>query len=181
MIKPTDAISIGINRALDFRGRSRRSEFWWFMLFGMLVVLTAISLDDGLSLPTLGVLPDDGFPTNMKQSLFVTFRITNGPLETVAGLLLFIPLFSLMVRRLHDVGLSGYWAIAYYALGFFSGPTLGKIMAGVEAQDETIFTDSSVVGFALVNTFAAVLYLIFMTRDSDRAPNRYGPSPKYNN
>jgi len=80
-------------------------NFWWFMLFGMLVVLTAISIDEGLGLPKLGVMPDDGFPTNLKESLFATFRVSNGPLETIVGLLLFIPLFSLMVRRLHDVGL----------------------------------------------------------------------------
>jgi len=178
MIKFSDAISLGLNRSLDFTGRSRRSEFWWFMLFGMLVVLTAISIDEGLGLPKLGVMPDDGFPTNLKESLFATFRVSNGPLETIVGLLLFIPLFSLMVRRLHDVGLSGHWAIGYYLLGFVSGPTLGQIIASVEAEDETIFAEITVVAFVLINTFAAILYLIFMTRDSSKGSNKYGVSPK---
>ena len=48
--KPTDifprvsflkALELGYRRALDFRGRSRRSEYWWWVLF---TTITNISL-----------------------------------------------------------------------------------------------------------------------------------------
>ena len=171
------AIRAGLNRALDFDGRARRSEFWWFMLFGMLAVLVSISLDSALSTPRLGVLPDNGLPENYKQSLFYTFRISNYMIESIVGLLLFIPLFSVFVRRLHDVGLPGYWAVVYYGLGFLSGPTVGTMMKMVEA-DAVEGASGTMLLFGMLNLAAFVAFVIFMTRDSDKGPNQYGPSPK---
>lgn len=172
------AVQTAITRTLDFSGRSRRSEFWWFTLFSMFAVIAAITLDQALNMPRLGVMPETGLPDTYQQSLFWTFRISNYPLETIVGLLLFIPLFSVMVRRLHDVGRSGYWALGYYGLGFISGPTLTKMMTALEAENMEIFETQSVMMIGMVNFAAAILYLMFMTRNSDKGPNRYGPSPK---
>jgi len=171
------AIRAGLYRALDFNGRARRSEFWWLILFGMMCVLVAISLDSLLGTPKLGVMPDHGLPENYKQSLFYTFRISNFMIETVVGLLLFIPLYSVFVRRLHDVGLPGYWAFVYYAIGFASGPTVGEMMKVVEAGETAVATGSMML-VAVVNLAAFVGFLFFMVRDSDKGPNEYGPSPK---
>ena len=173
------AVQTGIARTLDFSGRSRRSEFWWFTLFSMLVVIVAISLDRLLGLPALGVMPETGLPETYQQSLFWVFRVGTHPIETLTGLLLFIPLYSLMVRRLHDTGRSGYWALAFYGLNFVSGPTITRMMAAVEAEDMTLFNNQTVLIILMVNVVASVLYLIFMIKDSDTGPNPYGPSPKY--
>ena len=172
------AIRTGLYRYLDFEGRSRRSEFWMMILFGFMCVGGAISLDSALGTPKLGVMPDHGLPETYKQSLFYTFRISNFMIETIVGLLLFIPLFSVFVRRLHDVGLSGYWAILYYVIGFVSGPTVSEMMDMVESG-ETITPDMGVTIIALVNLAAFAGFIIFMIRDSDKGPNKYGPSPKY--
>lgn len=171
------AIRLGLYRALDFNGRSRRSEFWWFLVFGMGCVLVAISLDTVLGTPSLGVMPENGLPETYKQSLFYSFRVSNYMIESVIGLLLFIPLFSVFVRRLHDVGLPGYWAIVYYAIGFASGPTVGKMMKMVEAE-QTATLDSTMLMVSLINLAALVGFLIVTLRDSDKGPNQYGPSPK---
>jgi len=98
-------------------------------------------------------------------------------IETVVGLLLFIPLYSVFVRRLHDVGLPGYWAFVYYAIGFVSGPTVGEMMKVVEAGETAVATGSMML-VAVVNLAAFVGFLFFMVRDSDKGPNEYGPSPK---
>ncbi len=171
------AIRTAIARQLDFNGRSRRSEFWWFMLFGMICVMSAISLDSVLGTPKLGVMPDHGLPENYKQSLFYTFRISNFMIETVVGLLLFIPLFSVFVRRLHDVGLPGYWAVVYYVIGFISGPTVGEMMNMVEADNVEGATGFMLL-LGMVNVVAFIAFIIAMTRDSDKGVNDYGPPPK---
>ena len=36
-----DAVRLGLNRWSDFNGRSTRSEYWWFVLFTILVNLLA--------------------------------------------------------------------------------------------------------------------------------------------
>ena len=171
------AIRAGIHRALDFEGRARRSEFWWFMVFGLFCIAAAISIDNALGTPRLGVMPEHGLPEDYKQSLFYTFRVSNYLIETIVGLALFIPLFSVFVRRLHDVGLPGYWAVVYYVIGFISGPTVGKMFKMVEAE-KTGAADGGIMLIAVVNLVSFIAFIIFMTREGDKGPNAYGPSPK---
>jgi uncharacterized membrane protein YhaH (DUF805 family) len=44
--------SIGtcLRKTFHYAGRASRSEFWWFMLFNLIVSLAASQLDSGLSL-----------------------------------------------------------------------------------------------------------------------------------
>ncbi|QPR87292.1 DUF805 domain-containing protein [Aeromonas hydrophila] len=74
---------LGWQRALDFSGRSTRAECWWFMLGHLLVTLICIWLD--VLLANLGWL------------------------DLSYGLVSSVPLISLIVRRLHDTGRSGWW------------------------------------------------------------------------
>tara|TARA_S200000501_G_C20250410_1_gene494083 strand:+ start:87 stop:431 length:345 start_codon:yes stop_codon:yes gene_type:complete len=69
-----------------FRGRSTRSEYWNWRLFELLLVLIAIRLDFTI------------FKESEVQhfSLFIFF-------------LTFLPGLSVSVRRLHDIGKSGWW------------------------------------------------------------------------
>jgi uncharacterized membrane protein YhaH (DUF805 family) len=73
-------------RAFDFTGRSTRSEFWLFALFGTLAVIAALLID------TI-VLHETG----------TTW------LATLVSLAQAVPSISVGVRRLHDTGRSGWW------------------------------------------------------------------------
>lgn len=68
----------------DFNGRARRSEYWWFCLFNALVVY-------GLML--------------------LCMAIGNEWIATVASLAMLLPGLGVSVRRLHDVGKSGWWLL----------------------------------------------------------------------
>lgn len=76
-------------RALDFSGRSSRPECWWFMLFHLLVTLTCILLDVRLA--------------------------EIGWLDLSYGVASTLPLISLIIRRLHDTGRSGWWGWVFFA------------------------------------------------------------------
>ena len=67
----------------DFEGRARRSEFWWFYLAYMIVIIT------------LSILGE----------VHPLFGIAYWGL----AVLLFLPGLSVTVRRLHDSGKSGWW------------------------------------------------------------------------
>ena len=68
----------------NFSGRASRSEFWWFALF------TAIL----------------NFVINIVFSFSDTMpMIVSG----IVGLALMLPNLGLAVRRLHDIGKSGWW------------------------------------------------------------------------
>jgi uncharacterized membrane protein YhaH (DUF805 family) len=73
---------------VDFTGRARRSEFWFFYLFYTLVVLALMIID------------------------IIVFGIQSGlfPLTWLASLVFFLPWLASAVRRLHDRDYSG-WAL----------------------------------------------------------------------
>lgn len=72
------------NKYAQFDGRARRSEYWYFMLFNIL-----ISLGIGI----VGVLLDLSF------------------LSMIYSVAIFVPGVAVAVRRLHDTGRSGLWVL----------------------------------------------------------------------
>ena len=82
----------------DFMGRARRSEYWYFVLFNMIVSFVIT---------------------------FVVTLIAGSSVGTIIGYLyalgVFIPSLAVGVRRLHDAGKSGW----YYLVGFI--PLIGWI------------------------------------------------------
>lgn len=72
----------------DFRSRARRSEYWYFALFNALFILVLSLLDT-----VLGFGNDD----------------TLGIFAALYSLVVVIPSLAVCVRRLHDIGKSGWW------------------------------------------------------------------------
>ncbi|WP_395634325.1 DUF805 domain-containing protein [Flavobacterium sp.] len=73
----------------NFNGRARRSEYWYFALMNFIVLVVAAILDSTLGL-NFSPLP-------------------YGYLYLVVALGTFIPGLAVAVRRLHDVGKSGWF------------------------------------------------------------------------
>lgn len=72
----------------DFNGRARRKEYWMFTLFNSIFAFAAIFLDNILDL---------------------SFRGTPyGPIYVIYVLAVFLPGLAVSIRRLHDIGKSGY-------------------------------------------------------------------------
>ena len=72
----------------DFSGRARRKEYWMFVLFNMIFAIVAMILDNVLGIAMEGI----GY----------------GPLYGLYVLAMLIPGLAVVVRRLHDVGKSGW-------------------------------------------------------------------------
>src|SRR5690606_10296378 len=78
----------------DFSGRSRRKEFWLFVLFNIIVSVVLTILDY-----MAGLTDDFG---------------DIGPLGGIYTLVALIPYIAVLVRRLHDIGWSGWWAAGMF-------------------------------------------------------------------
>ena len=87
-----------------FSGRARRKEYWMFLLFSMIFALIAMALDK-----ILGIEFD---------SLYYHYY---GPIYIIYVLAVFIPGLAVTIRRLHDVGKSGWM----YLIAFI--PIVGAI------------------------------------------------------
>ena len=77
----------------NFSGRARRKEYWMFVLFQAIVMIVLMILDNVLGLGfDIGGIP-----------------LGYGVLYTIGALAHFIPGLAVVVRRLHDVGKSGWF------------------------------------------------------------------------
>ncbi len=132
-------------RYFDFSGRSRRLEYWMFVLFSIIVaaVLFALIMAGGLNLAAF----------SDPQAMDMSF----GPLFWLGCLLLslfwlgsLIPGIAVVVRRLHDRDMSGWWY-------------LGIIVASM---------------IPIINFIAGIAFLVLMLLPGTPGPNRFGPDPK---
>lgn len=72
----------------NFNGRARRKEYWMFFLFNTIFAIMAMILDNVFGIAINGV----GY----------------GGLYILYGLFALVPGLAVLVRRLHDVGKSGW-------------------------------------------------------------------------
>lgn len=134
----------------SFRGRARRSEYWWF------AVVNAMA---GFALRMLGVyfglmlnVTDDG-------AIAINHDATPDSVSIPAlvyALLTIIQGIAVIVRRLHDRGISGWWI-------FTTLPVV--IIAGLAHMPWLVY----------VFCFAALVIVIL---PGTQGPNKYGEDPK---
>lgn len=129
----------------NFRGRARRRELWLFLLFETVVILA------------LGIAGNRFWPAHVVMVVKVFM------------LLLFLPLLGVEVRRMHDIGRSGWWVVAYWVLA-------AVLHAGdVLLQDRV--SDIELIG-VLVQGGCLLVLLGCFVQAGDAGGNRYGPDPK---
>jgi uncharacterized membrane protein YhaH (DUF805 family) len=90
----TEAIQAGINNYTNFSGRAIRSEYWYWVLFAVLCSIVASLLDQ---------------------------MFLGGLAAIIVGLGLLLPGIAVAIRRMHDIGKSG-WNILWGLI-----PLLGLI------------------------------------------------------
>lgn len=90
-----EAVRSVFSKYATFTGRAVRSEYWWWVLFVILISIVVGLIDQIL------------------VSLLLGYPIFQGP-EILSGLLslaLLLPGLAVSVRRLHDIGRSGWWLL----------------------------------------------------------------------
>ena len=112
------AVLTCLNKYFDFSGRARRSEYWYFCL-----ALTLFNVVVGAILGVLGSFGD--------------------LLSKIIALAVFCPSLAVAVRRMHDIGKSGFAVL-----------------------------------IVLIPLVGAILYLVWLARDSVPGTNQYGANPK---
>jgi uncharacterized membrane protein YhaH (DUF805 family) len=99
-----------LRRYAEFTGRSGRAEFWLFALFLVVGFTAAVWLDIALGLGGERVSSVVSGP-----SLWASASEQRGGVLTgLFGLAMLIPWLAVSVRRLHDVGWSGWWLLIWF-------------------------------------------------------------------
>ena len=170
-----EAIGSAFSKWKTFDGRASRSEYWWFVLFVFLGSLVAGLVDH------------------------ILFGSQGGadrtePFGALFSLIIFIPGLAVLVRRLHDIGKSGWFAALPAALGllyavsgvmagFGAGIIQNHGMGGGIGPGMAIPAAFLVLGAtgaliaSILSLIVLILMIVWLTRPGDVGPNQYGPKP----
>ncbi len=86
----------------NFNGRARRSEYWWFILFLVLLSLVVNIVVSNLAYLAFNI-------DNISIRNFIFFIIVLVISVYVLGMI--IPNITVRVRRIHDIGKSGWYVL----------------------------------------------------------------------
>jgi uncharacterized membrane protein YhaH (DUF805 family) len=159
MIEFIDAIKRGFQNYFKFSGRATRAEYWWFVLFTQLLGLAGI-------VPVIGWII--------------------GPLASIASI---IPSISLSVRRLHDIGKSGWWMMVwvgsvliwvFWFIFFVAGLGNMEDENWIQEESDAFWGQVAVsAGVLLIASVALmIVWVVWFVRKGDKGPNKYGPDPR---
>ena len=146
-----------IKKYVIFEGRARRKEYWMFVLFSYIFTFAAMAADEILT----------GAYSSGKPK-FIT---------SVFLLFIFLPALTVWVRRLHDIGKSGWWVAGCYAAYIV---LTGIMIVGAVGFAATNSVPLGILAIApyVVLLAIAIWMLVWLCRDSQPGPNAYGPYPK---
>ncbi len=143
-----------------FKGRARRAEYWYpYIVFCILTILGSALLHSGVINTIVG---------------FMAYVIAE-----IVGMLLFLPV---AVRRLHDIGLSGFWSI----LGYLQVAACIPLLINPRIVFQFIITqlimpngNSLLMTIGIVLSIMDIAFMILLLIDGKKERNKYGDSPKY--
>lgn len=174
---------------VEFNGRSRRSEFWLWVLFRFLV-------DSAIGVIAIFMIGSSLHLAKDNPEQFMAQYMTVMPLFQLVGLALFLPTLAVGVRRLHDTNRSGWWIIMPMVVTFVGfivffivvGTSIFQ-MAGANGAGKSMSEAQSlqaVMGFfgslflcvLLPALISYIVMLVFYVTDGTPGPNRFGQDPK---
>lgn len=168
-----EACSTACKKIVTFKGRARRSEFWWAVL-GIIIF--------NLIMTPVNYMGKTGVIISNLLSLVIT-----------------ILSLSLTFRRLHDTGRSGWFvgvpfiiSMIGFAVIFYSILSMDiNFMELIETPDmlsqeitENMNNNTSMNIMAgsfllFISALLSLVVLVFCCMDSKHETNKYGESPKY--
>ena len=140
-----------LRRAFDFRGRSRRAEFWTFVVLAQALFIAARLVDEALGHHSPRI-DAQGYE-----------RSVAGPVLAVVTLALLLPGLAVTVRRLHDIDRRGSWILLPLAPPFVILPLM------------ELFEWMGLVLIGLLSGAGLLTMLIFLCLPGTPGPNRFGP------
>ena len=170
------AVAACFSKLFTFKGRARRSEYWYFMLF--LIILQGVMMAGGEIFDTL-------ISIGQSQGADVTIKFAGSYMQKILLWVLYFMGLTVTVRRLHDVDCNGWFVLLLYVLpiiiteieisslysvgvAFDSATVSPNVMAG------TLKSHLMIIFFV---TIALIASIIIYCKPGTEGPNSYGPDP----
>lgn len=147
------AIKTCFNRYATFTGRATRSEYWWWILFCFLSIIAICIIAALIGVATAG---------SRGVGLFVFFFLLP---FIIFCIVILVPSWAVLFRRLHDAGHPGYWILLYlvpYVISLFAALVGSQIMSML---------------FGFLSFAGSIVLLVFVLQPSQPYDNQFGPCP----
>lgn len=92
------------------------------------------------------------------------------------NLLVTIPFPALLVRRLHDLGLHGWWVLP--SVGIYGLWLLRSVVAGLQGIEARIALDQQIWPLDWAAIAVKVSTIVLLCLPGARGTNRFGPDPR---
>ena len=146
-----------IRNYVNFSGRARRTEFWYFILFSCLLLIVAMALD------------------------VVCFNTPYGVFYLLVALFLFLPQLAVSARRLHDTGRTSKWLL-WNHLALLVWAVAALVLSGLSAfaggRDASAWFLIVLCGGCVLFFIWEIVFLVWFCLPGTPGENRYGPDPK---
>lgn len=158
-------IGIGLSawlRILDFRGRSTRTDVFCFVVVTMLLGIIVQIVLSIAGVPNLDDVLRESVPDLVQRAQLVS----------ASSFVPFAPVFALVARRLHDIGLPSW-----------PGPLLVLAAVLLSGWNDLHFRTGEVIGplsggAQLLRAVCVIAMYAALILPPQRQTNRYGPDPR---
>lgn len=145
----------GWKKSFVYQGNATRREFWSFIIINMLVFLL---IGGGGYFLLVDLIADN---TSAGGMALVWVYFVYLPLRAIVPLILIIPVLALGIRRMHDIGKSGWWFGGFVFIEFFILPIVGVLVNYIlrhflDDANRQQLSDGINMSFSIIVTVALV-------------------------
>lgn len=145
-----DAIVSGFKNYANFKGKAVRAEFWYWVLFTILLSLVLGTIETV-------IWPAQSVDSEDLSVILMTALSGPTPLTSLANLVLFIPGLAVTARRFHDAGFSAKWLFLLLAPAAYSiFAIIGLVAIGTSYSDSDLMNVEDIP----VELFMSIIFLI---------------------
>ena len=156
-----------IKKYAVFSGRACRAEWFYFLLFSILLTFIVSMVGAFFSVSTIDV----DYLSTLSEEEAQSYILESSSLAYLKWItlafsaVLFIPSISVTVRRLQDLNLSYFWVIPSLIASILSLYTLIDMTGTQNAR------------LSSISTLISIIYIIGFLRKGDAGKNRFGDDP----
>ncbi len=148
---------------ITLKGRASRSEFWWFALF---VMVTGYALKLFIDIPIFGY----------------EFLSPVAPISGLSSIITFLPWICVIIRRFHDVNVSGWWILSFYVLVIVFSLFITVIIAtSIFSYIDSLVILAVIVIISIASLIIIIVGpitgLVFLCKKGTAGDNRFGADP----
>ncbi|SCU01405.1 membrane protein [Staphylococcus xylosus] len=160
---------------VNFTGRSRRSEYWFMVLWHLIFLSPAIIVGFiGFCMLIASVSGTTGSAIGL-SAILLLLSIIYACIYSIAT---FIPNWAILIRRFHDTGRTMVMPLVYLGISLIAN-VANFVIEQNDPNETNIVTSTIIIVFGLLNLVLGIYMIVIACLDSERKTNKYGSSHKY--